>query len=248
MMSTNERTVRRWCERGDVPGAYRTKGGHWRLRRPSAKALRFSSRDDSRAARLAQIVASLKPAVIRGLKVLTDISDWNEIRGSAFGCNKRASAFVNLSLAQIQTLAIGVGFTECRQIGKAIECSWILRGEIPGECDVEELRLRNPELYRKVCYEPLAEFILPEAWRAIDQQSAPLFLAMKKLEIKDEPMTPQAVARQLGISVATLYRQFKPQQLKDAKRVCERYGIVPAKGERGRKVNTRHVERNRLGA
>src|SRR2546427_3631681 len=27
----NTRTVRRWCERGFVPGAYRTKGGRWRL-------------------------------------------------------------------------------------------------------------------------------------------------------------------------------------------------------------------------
>lgn len=27
------RTARRWCEGGKVPGAYRTTGGHWRLRR-----------------------------------------------------------------------------------------------------------------------------------------------------------------------------------------------------------------------
>ena len=28
------RTVTRWCEAGKVPGAYQTKGGHWRWRRP----------------------------------------------------------------------------------------------------------------------------------------------------------------------------------------------------------------------
>ena len=28
------RTFERWCARGDVPGAYRTQGGHWRVRRP----------------------------------------------------------------------------------------------------------------------------------------------------------------------------------------------------------------------
>src|SRR6476659_525336 len=26
------RTIRRWCARGYIPGAYRTKGGHWRIR------------------------------------------------------------------------------------------------------------------------------------------------------------------------------------------------------------------------
>ena len=27
------RTFERWCARGDVPGAYRTRGGHWRVRK-----------------------------------------------------------------------------------------------------------------------------------------------------------------------------------------------------------------------
>src|SRR6266516_4303123 len=30
----SRRTVQRWCAAGKVPGAYRTKGGHWRVRRP----------------------------------------------------------------------------------------------------------------------------------------------------------------------------------------------------------------------
>jgi hypothetical protein len=29
------RTFQRWCARGDVPGAYRTRGGHWRVRKAS---------------------------------------------------------------------------------------------------------------------------------------------------------------------------------------------------------------------
>jgi len=31
------RTFERWCAQGDVPGAYRTRGGHWRVRIPSKK-------------------------------------------------------------------------------------------------------------------------------------------------------------------------------------------------------------------
>src|SRR6266545_8100691 len=31
----SRRTFERWCARGDVPGAYRTRGGHWRVRRPT---------------------------------------------------------------------------------------------------------------------------------------------------------------------------------------------------------------------
>ena len=29
------RTFERWCAQGDVPGAYRTRGGHWRVRKPT---------------------------------------------------------------------------------------------------------------------------------------------------------------------------------------------------------------------
>jgi len=36
-MGVSRRTVQRWCEAGKVPGAYRTKGGHWRLRKPRIK-------------------------------------------------------------------------------------------------------------------------------------------------------------------------------------------------------------------
>jgi len=31
----SRRTFERWCARGDVPGAYRTRGGHWRVRNPA---------------------------------------------------------------------------------------------------------------------------------------------------------------------------------------------------------------------
>ncbi|PWT82948.1 MAG: hypothetical protein C5B58_07325 [Acidobacteria bacterium] len=31
----SRRTFERWCARGDVPGAYRTRGGHWRVRKPA---------------------------------------------------------------------------------------------------------------------------------------------------------------------------------------------------------------------
>jgi AcrR family transcriptional regulator len=32
-LNKHPRTIRRWCELGLIPGAYRTKGGHWRIRR-----------------------------------------------------------------------------------------------------------------------------------------------------------------------------------------------------------------------
>jgi hypothetical protein len=32
MLGKDLRTIRRWCARGYIPGAYRTKGGHWRIR------------------------------------------------------------------------------------------------------------------------------------------------------------------------------------------------------------------------
>jgi len=38
-LGKNPRTIRRWCERGFVPGAYRTKGRHWRIRKLTMKTL-----------------------------------------------------------------------------------------------------------------------------------------------------------------------------------------------------------------
>jgi hypothetical protein len=32
IFSKDQRTIRRWCEKRLIPGAYRTKGGHWRIR------------------------------------------------------------------------------------------------------------------------------------------------------------------------------------------------------------------------
>jgi hypothetical protein len=34
LLGKDARTVRRWCEKGFVPGAARTDGGHWRVARP----------------------------------------------------------------------------------------------------------------------------------------------------------------------------------------------------------------------
>ena len=42
----SRRTVQRWCEAGKVPGAYRTKGGHWRLRKPT-RVKRYWRYDDN---------------------------------------------------------------------------------------------------------------------------------------------------------------------------------------------------------
>ena len=38
-LGKNPRTIRRWCERRFVPGAYRTKGGHWRIRKMTLKTV-----------------------------------------------------------------------------------------------------------------------------------------------------------------------------------------------------------------
>jgi len=47
-LGKSERTVRRWCDRGLVPGAYRTKGGHWRI--PKEAVRRFDEIDKNASA------------------------------------------------------------------------------------------------------------------------------------------------------------------------------------------------------
>jgi hypothetical protein len=36
----DERTIRRWCQSGRMPGAFQTKGGHWRVRAGSLENIR----------------------------------------------------------------------------------------------------------------------------------------------------------------------------------------------------------------
>jgi excisionase family DNA binding protein len=31
IIGVSDQTIRRWCEQGKYPGAYQTKGGHWRI-------------------------------------------------------------------------------------------------------------------------------------------------------------------------------------------------------------------------
>jgi transcriptional regulator GlxA family with amidase domain len=42
-LEKSPRTIRRWCERGLVPGAYRTTGGHWRIADAPADLVKTAS-------------------------------------------------------------------------------------------------------------------------------------------------------------------------------------------------------------
>jgi hypothetical protein len=65
------RTVRRWCEQGKLPGAYRTRGGHWRLIGPYLKQLRRA--DKTATPEILRINRASPKQRIRWLKELVDV-------------------------------------------------------------------------------------------------------------------------------------------------------------------------------
>ena len=90
-MGVSLRTVRRWCERGRLPGVYRTKGGHWRIRRP-AKA---------RVARLSHRMAKAVRSVFPSGAILPPFLKARILEGLRDGTFEAQEAAFQLSLAAL---------------------------------------------------------------------------------------------------------------------------------------------------
>jgi len=80
----SQRTVRRWCETGKLPGVYQTKGGHWRLIGPCLKQLRQADESFRKASpKLRRIYKASFEQQRRWLRELAEVLQVSSVLGHA---------------------------------------------------------------------------------------------------------------------------------------------------------------------
>jgi hypothetical protein len=169
------RTFERWCARGDVPGAYRTRGGHWRVRNPTWAAVRSllsRPRDKTRRDEVRRAIVDYPFPPI----------PWGPLD------TVLASKF------------------------------WLAANRISEEDFLDlDLKQRDPEKYHFLWEKP----VVPRPrwfFEAInDPQYAPAITAVM-IRVNGRTVTSSALARELGVSVNTLYRRYGQREIR---RVCQ---------------------------
>ena len=75
-LAVTRRTVIRWCGEKKIPAAYRTKGGHWRLRKPRRIAAGCNSKIASFVVRYTSEMGYSRPAEERTAVLLDKFIKW----------------------------------------------------------------------------------------------------------------------------------------------------------------------------
>ena len=177
------RTFERWCARGDVPGAYRTRGGHWRVRKHTnamlVRAIQYHQKNRRDEVRFAIILYSYPPQAVR------------ELYDGTF------TARLIDELDQTKLTAALYGITEA-------------------DLRDTKLRERDPEKYHFL-WGTSPPVRLPRAHEAVKER--PLQTAAYLLRrYNGRKVTPMALARNMGVSVSTLYRRYGQRAVRVA---CE---------------------------
>jgi hypothetical protein len=244
-MRVNRRTVQRWCEARQVPGAYRTKGGHWRLRRPTIK--RRWSRYDDRIADFVMRYTSVggytpprEPDFVMAQKIV----QWaarrasNPAAPSADEAKRIRNALEWAKMVLEQEMEKEWNeLTASKEFNDAVEFS-LVANEISDDDTVAGVRHSpqdSPKMRRERCYErirslkerdlekynflyktPILKMIHPRAYEAVETPERILRVKAAKLRLNMRPVTPASLAGELKISVATLYQRYRRTLVRQA--------------------------------
>ena len=178
------RTFERWCARGDVPGAYRTRGGHWRVRKHTNAMFESMMHHHTKTRR-----DEVRNAIVfyprYPSKILREVFD---------GTYRPRIAEKKLTLAHY-------GITEA---------------------DFFDDKL-DPEKSRFLWEKSPPPLEYPRAHEAVKER--PLQTAAYLLRrYHGRKVTPVALARDLGVSVSTLYRRYGQRAVRVA---CEEPITLP---------------------
>jgi excisionase family DNA binding protein len=236
-MGVSRRTVQRWCEARRVPGAYRTKGDHWRLRRPTLK--RRWGRYDDRIIDFVMRYTSgegYTPAREPDFVLAKKIVQWAERRASnppapsADEAKRIISALEWAKMVLEQEMEKELeALTASKEFNDAVEFS-LVANEISDDDTVAGVRHSpqdSPKMRRERCYErirslkerdlekynflyrtPILKMIHPRAYEAVETPERILRVKAEKLRLNMRRVTPASLADELKISVATLYRRY----------------------------------------
>jgi hypothetical protein len=191
-LGVSVRTFERWCAKGDVPGVYRTRGGHLRVRTPSkaliSKLMETPDYGETRKGRIAKLFLFLSPPeppsetkrkLERFPEFLYGMTHGEEFR-RAFDVAKAAHGFSNDARENVKLA-------------------------------------RDDSEKRKLWHRtPIGEFIQPDHWRAAERPTAVLMTTAAMLRVSQNNMTSATLARALGIARRTLYNRYGRDAVKTA--------------------------------
>jgi excisionase family DNA binding protein len=182
VLGVPERTFRRWCETGKMPGAYQTRGGHWRVRRPSPAMLRkvsgtgFWASERGRLVKALDLYFSIPRSPMRDKTIRAVLDD----------------SFAEKILAADEIVS---GF-------RAVAAR-------------DELDLDSYEMNLQRC----KDLLKPDRRLKLS--------ARKLFHETGVQVTPRMLARELNISVRTLYRRFDRDTVREACTLGGSGGFVP---------------------
>jgi hypothetical protein len=252
-MGVTRRTVTRWCEAGKVPGAYRTKGGHWRLRKSRRLATcrrRYDDKIIEFVVRYSSVPGS--PVSAGQARLLNKIMLWLDqnkllaITASILGQlvrrpEENALPSIDWDFAdEIEKLI------DSKDFNNELEFSLVAGGiseddKFPMGCEripsqkrvslirqhFRDLKDRDLKKYDLLTQRDFAKVMHPLAYKAIATHDRILKIKAAKLKLNMRDVTPQNLARELKISLATLYRQYGREAVRRACRPAPEYDESP---------------------
>jgi hypothetical protein len=243
-MGVTRRTVTRWCTAGKVPGAYRTKGGHWRLRKPRRIQRCWGKYDD----KIMEFV--VRYTSVPGSPVSArQARQWNKI---ALWLDEKmlipATASIGRRLLCRQpdgTLTVDWQFVsklekliDREDFNAALEFS-LVAAEISDDDKLptgwrnipmqergrairqhfEDLKKRDPKKYCLLIERDMSKMMHARAFDATSTPNCMLKIKAVKLTLNMREVTPENLAHELRISPSTLYRRYGREAVRRACRM-----------------------------
>jgi hypothetical protein len=220
LLNKDKATVRRWCERGFIPCAYRTVGGHWRANGFSAKtagavlrkakAVRFSRKRLPAGLSLAEVKQGRKNIAAYRLK--RDLNMSNEML-----LRREMEDFENAYIRRRMTLP-GVTYKNAYD-----------------PIEFHKLRKQHFSDEQIVAYNRGAAFSSNstdkiETAKGEARFRADMIRCSRALHLKEKKLTRKNLAREMGIAEITLKRRFKKWRLdmREIKRLFAEWISIPA--------------------
>jgi excisionase family DNA binding protein len=210
-MGVTPRTVRRWCNQGKIPGAYRTKGGHWRLRKPRGRfkrgdkidqfVMRYTSPEGYWTPRNVDELGSAITILRDADRKLEDPS-----RISVGGVLQTISRLEWARMVITQHYAKEMDeLTATPEFNQALEFSMVAKGIAEYDRPAnprdykawKEFEERDPETFQYLMKTSELEMIHPRAYEALKRPNGRLMVKSQKLRLNGRKVTPAALAGEL---------------------------------------------------
>jgi len=239
-IGVSRRTVTRWCAAGKVPGAYRTRGGHWRLRKPRRETYwgRYDDKIVEFVVRYTRVPGDpLSARQAAQLKKIVRWLDRNKLIPAAVSIGRRlvrgdrnTPPSIDWQFAEAMERLI-----DGKQFTNALEFSLVAKGicdddKLPRDWEnipiekrrdairrhFDDLKDCDQEKYDFLTERDMRKMIHPRAYDATATPRGMLEIHAARLRLNQQEVTRTALARELKISPSTLDRRYGREAVKRA--------------------------------